>query len=54
MNQNIGISINRNTNNGYESPEVTIIEVAIEYGFVSTVEDDSFGDGDGDVVFPGE
>ncbi len=40
-------------NNSYESPEVTIIEVAIEYGFVSTVEDDPFGDGDGDVVFPG-
>ena len=40
-------------NKDYESPEVTIIEVAIEYGFVSTVEDDPFGDGDGDVVFPG-
>ena len=53
MNQNIGISMNRNTNSGYESPEVTIIEVAIEYGFVSTVEDDPFEDGDGDVVFPG-
>ena len=44
--------MNQITNNPYESPEVTIIEVAIEYGFVSTVEDDSFGDGDGDVVFP--
>ena len=53
MNQNISISMNRNTNSGYESPEVTIIEVAIEYGFVSTVEDDPFEDGDGDVVFPG-
>ena len=46
--------MNQITNNSYESPEVTIIEVTIEYGFVSTIEDDTFGDGDGDVVFPRE
>ena len=45
--------MNQITNNPYESPEVTIIEVAIEYGFVSTVEDDPFGAGNGEVVFPG-
>ncbi|MCD8092453.1 MAG: hypothetical protein LUF01_06370 [Bacteroides sp.] len=44
--------MNQITNNSYESPEVTIIEVAIECGFVSTIEDDPFEDGDGDVVFP--